>query len=178
MSNNEHAKLATAYLEELCDQLDRTKRLARPRQQWWKLPALLPATVGLVVGVSACGSTVDDDRKDKTEVCDNGIDDDGNGDIDCADEACWGDYGCGGGMMYAGPADEICDNGIDDNYNNAIDCADEACWDFPGCSGEEYAAPVEICDNQIDDDGDEKVDCDDEDCVDFPGCDNSLYAAP
>lgn len=56
-----------------------------------------------------CGS---DDEKTKTEICDNGLDDDNNGFTDCEDIEC---------------VCEICDNGIDDDNDGFIDSEDADC---------------------------------------------------
>ena len=63
------------------------------------------------------------------EICDNGIDDDGDGDIDCADSDCTSDAACDTG----GPTAEICDNGIDDDGDGDIDCADSDCSSDAAC---------------------------------------------
>ena len=82
----------------------------------------------------------------RSEDCDNGADDDGDGDVDCEDSDC--------------PAcPEICDNGIDDDRDGKADCRDLDC---PACP--------EICDNGIDDDRDREIDCDDEDCSGVEPC--------
>jgi hypothetical protein len=97
----------------------------------------------------------------RQEICTNGIDDNCNGLIDCADPECFGDIAC------AKPGHEICNNGIDDNDNGLIDCAD------PECFGNIVCRPVmgqEICDNGIDDNGDGLVDCADPQCKTFPAC--------
>jgi len=94
---------------------------------------------------------------DGGEICDNDIDDDGDGFIDCDDFDC---PPCEGG--------EICDNEIDDDGDGFIDCDD---FDCPPCDG------GEICDNDIDDDGDGFIDCDDFDCPPCDGgeiCDNDI----
>lgn len=88
------------------------------------------------------------------EICDNGIDDDGDGQIDGADIECFG--------QACDPED--CTNGVDDTGNGLVDCSDPDCLDFPGCGN------VEICDNGIDDDGDGDIDCADSDCDDFEAC--------
>ena len=50
----------------------------------------------------------------RSEDCDNGADDDGDGDVDCEDSDC--------------PAcPEICDNGIDDDRDGKADCRDLDC---------------------------------------------------
>jgi parallel beta-helix repeat protein len=65
------------------------------------------------------------------EICDDGIDNDGDGDIDCADNDCTNDPACGGGCV---PVPEICDDGIDNDCDGKADCADKKdCKNFPGC---------------------------------------------
>jgi hypothetical protein len=51
------------------------------------------------------------------EICDNGIDDDGDKLVDCADPYCVGNTAC----------PEICDNGVDDDGDKLVDCADPSC---------------------------------------------------
>ncbi|MFK8101081.1 MAG: M43 family zinc metalloprotease [Saprospiraceae bacterium] len=58
------------------------------------------------------------------EICDNGIDDDGNGLTDCEDDAC--------------PCAEICDNGIDDDGDGLIDCFDSDCCGALSCENNYY----------------------------------------
>ena len=54
------------------------------------------------------------------ELCDNEIDDDGDGAIDCDDSDC--------------PAcPEICDDGIDNDGDGVADCDDDDCSDDAGC---------------------------------------------
>lgn len=112
------------------------------------------------------------------EVCDNGIDDNGDGLIDCGDPSCAAFSGCTTEPDPGTDPDakqEICDNEIDDDGDGLIDCDDPDCADFAGCTSEpdpgtDPDAKQEICDNEIDDDGDGLVDCDDPDCADFAGC--------
>jgi len=131
------------------------------------------------------------------EICNNGIDDNGNGLIDCADPYCatsfycvvgpeicndgidndknglidCADPACFGNAYCASLPKEICDNGIDDNGNGLIDCADPECRDFPAC----IDVPKEICDNGIDDNGNGLIDCADPECRDFPACVLSMF---
>lgn len=88
------------------------------------------------------------------EICDNSVDDDGDGQTDGEDIECFG--------LACDPED--CTNGTDDTGNGLIDCDDPDCIDFAGCGN------VEICDNGIDDDGDSDVDCADSDCDAFEAC--------
>ncbi|MBU1220764.1 trypsin-like serine protease [Myxococcota bacterium] len=96
------------------------------------------------------------------ESCNNGIDDDKDGDTDCDDSDCENTAGCMGGDF------EDCSNRFDDDSDGAIDCQDADCFFSPECTSR-----VEICDNYIDDDGDMKADCDDADCFNTALC-NSL----
>jgi len=61
------------------------------------------------------------------EICDNGIDDDGDTLVDCADPYCAGDPAC------LTPGAEICDNGIDDDGDTLVDCADPDCTGDSAC---------------------------------------------
>jgi hypothetical protein len=54
------------------------------------------------------------------EVCNNGSDDDGDGQVDCADANCTGDPACWGAI-------EVCGNNKDDDGDGAADCADTDC---------------------------------------------------
>jgi len=76
-----------------------------------------PTTDGLGCPTTSagCGST--------PEICDNGIDDDGDSLVDCQDPDC------------AGPlCVEICDNGVDDDFDFDIDCDDSDCTSAPNCA--------------------------------------------
>jgi Zn-dependent metalloprotease len=61
------------------------------------------------------------------EVCNNGVDDDGDGAIDCADADCAADPAC-----TSTPAED-CSNGVDDDGDGAVDCADPDCAGDPAC---------------------------------------------
>ncbi len=86
------------------------------------------------------------------EFCGDGVDNSGDGLIDCADVQCAESSDCIG--------HEICDNVIDDNGNGKADCDDVECLTF--C----YPAP-ELCDDGIDNDGDGNIDCGDGECFYF-----------
>jgi len=94
----------------------------------------------------------------ESEICYDGVDNDGDGKIDCDDSDCFGDPACP-------VAAEICDDGIDNDGDGDIDCYDS------DCSGDS-ACPVadEICDDGIDNDWDYDIDCDDSDCTGDPAC--------
>jgi len=91
-------------------------------------------TFGLIFTLALSVAACDDDNSsnnannvnntNNVEVCDNGLDDDGDGNIDCADTDCAASLHC---WL------EVCDNGIDDNEDGAIDCDDPGCADNPFC---------------------------------------------
>ncbi|HOA75978.1 MAG TPA: hypothetical protein PKL76_21260 [Phycisphaerae bacterium] len=90
------------------------------------------------------------------EVCDNGTDDNSDGQADCADSECDTHPYC----------QENCADGIDNDGNGLIDCDDPDCWnrpDFPAC-GET------LCEDGLDNDGDGATDCSDSNCFGLPGC--------
>jgi len=89
------------------------------------------------------------------ELCGNGVDDDGDGDVDCDDADCVGVPEC----IF-----EVCDNGVDDDGDGDVDCDDADCAFQPPC------LPPEICANGVDDDGDGKVDCADVECSGTASC--------
>jgi len=93
------------------------------------------------------------------EQCGNGVDDDCDGKVDCADPNCVASPLC----QMCDPED--CDNGIDDSCDGKIDCADPACVFAPNC-----VPKPELCGNGLDDDFDGLIDCDDPDCVSAPAC--------
>jgi hypothetical protein len=76
------------------------------------------------------------------EICDNGVDDNMNGAVDCADVLCDGaacdDSGrsCQGGVCTCpgGMTETMCGNGMDDDCDGAIDCADSDCSAVPACT--------------------------------------------
>ena len=61
------------------------------------------------------------------EICDDGIDNDGDTYIDCNDFDCSGDPAC---------PEEICDDGIDNDGEAYIDCDDDRKREEPACDGE------------------------------------------
>ena len=88
-----------------------------------------------------------------TEICDDGVDNDGDGYIDCEDTDCVDHTACV-------KIETICNNGLDDDGDGYTDCDDPDCVAAANC----VAVNPEICDNGSDDDGDGLVDCDDPDC--------------
>jgi len=100
------------------------------------------------------------------EICDNNKDDDGDGNIDCADSDCSVHPSCN---IISPPVPENCSNGIDDDGDGKIDCTDGDCSTDPSCVTP--PSPIsENCSNKIDDDNDGLIDCQDGDCSGFSGC--------
>ena len=79
--------------------------------------------------------------------CGDGIDQDGDGLIDCEDPDCYNSNQC---------LVEICDNGIDDDLDGWIDCSDTECFALNIC--------LEVCDNGVDDNGNGLIDDADPQC--------------
>ncbi len=63
------------------------------------------------------------------EVCDDGADNDGDGDIDCADSDCAADPVC----APPPPDPEVCDDGADNDGDGDIDCDDSDCTGDAAC---------------------------------------------
>ena len=92
------------------------------------------------------------------EVCDDGVDNDGDGDTDCADARCLGYAVC----------PELCDDGVDYDGNGDTDCLHSVCQGEP-------AGPAEgarNCHDGQDNDLDGDIDCADADCEGDPSCDD------
>ncbi len=100
----------------------------------------------------SCGEDGDDGTT-PTEICNNGIDDDADGAIDCDDSDCDASASC----------QEDCTNGTDDDGDGDIDCDDGDCATNAACIESN-------CANGTDDDGDGLTDCDDPDCATATGC--------
>ncbi|MBN2722569.1 MAG: lamin tail domain-containing protein [Deltaproteobacteria bacterium] len=105
---------------------------------------------------------------DSTESdCADGIDNDANGYIDCADGACNGVGSCG-----TENTDAFCGDSIDNDGDGDIDCEDDECYGHGVCGDENTTA---FCSDGIDNDNDGDIDCVDTDCYGVTGaCDTEL----
>lgn len=94
-------------------------------------------------------------------LCFDGLDDDGDGLVDCADPDC------------AVRCDESqnCADGIDNDGNGDIDCLDTACATSAACDESQN------CGDGIDNDLDTLTDCDDPDCLNIGFCNEALNCA-
>lgn len=88
-----------------------------------KMRLFLPALCWMWV---ACGDTA--------EVCDNGVDDDGNGLADCDDAACFDSCTTTQGDV------EVCDDGLDNDRDWLIDCDDRDCASSCDADGDGFVA--------------------------------------
>ena len=83
---------------------------------------------GVRIGLSPA-TIADPSLAAPAEICVGGVDEDGDGRIDCDDPYCWDDRNCGG----AGHSED-CNDGLDNtNANGLIDCDDGACRDNLAC---------------------------------------------
>jgi hypothetical protein len=92
-------------------------------------------------------------------ICNDSIDQDEDGLVDCEDPDCRLESHCNL------PSGERCGNGTDDDGDGLIDCEDPQCAESAGCQ-----PTLEECSNGRDDDGDGRADCLDPDCDGSPDC--------
>ena len=101
------------------------------------------------------------------ERCFDGVDNNCNGAVDCADSSCAGIPECS--TCVPGP-ERDCFNGVDDDCNGQLDCDDRACARNPRCGGVCLPGPELDCFNGIDDDCNGAFDCGDPACAGNPEC--------
>ena len=95
------------------------------------------------------------------EICTDGLDNDLDGKIDCADSDCAGSTAC------PIPLPEICTDGRDNDNDGMIDCADSDCLGISSCGPE---GKLKTCSDGIDNDGDGFIDCADSGCAKNASC--------
>ena len=121
--------------------------------------------VGSFVGKVIAKSPIDSFDPDAVEkLCDDKIDNDGDGDTDCNDSDCSLDSACAS-------SPEICDDGTDNDGDGYTDCDDTDCINDPICDLDgPNEGDSEICDDSIDNDLDGYTDCDDPLCYSSSLC--------
>jgi len=101
-----------------------------------------------------------------TEICDNRLDDDGDGRADCADTDCAMFPACR--CMPTGPETSVvaCRDGRDNDCNGLTDCADPSCRNTAACCvpNAQREFGVAACTDGLDNDCDGVADCADSDC--------------
>ncbi len=107
------------------------------------------------------------------EICDNGVDDDGNGRVDSADEVCTPPV-CGDGKISG---DETCDGDLMPTNSNECKAYDtkyvRGTYSCKNCHvdlSECVLKKPEDCSNGFDDDGNNLIDCDDPACTKVLQC--------
>jgi hypothetical protein len=132
--------------------------------------------------------------------CYNGVDDDGDGDVDCLDSDCAARAKCGAEDTQERCFDEFdndgdgdsdcndsdcaliegcndvafeseCEDGEDNDLDGFADCADLDCDGYSNEGGQECEAYEEVsCTDTFDNDGDSFADCEDMGCSAAPAC--------
>jgi hypothetical protein len=96
----------------------------------------------------------------RESFCADGLDDDGDGLIDCADPQCASFNNC---------VETACADNMDNNDNGLADCAD------PNCAATDACAE-RTCDDEMDNDSDGFTDCADPNCAGAQACEEVLCA--
>ncbi|EKD33341.1 MAG: hypothetical protein ACD_76C00044G0008 [uncultured bacterium] len=91
--------------------------------------------------------------------CGDGLDNDGDTDIDCKDDDCSNSVSCTSSVSPQPEFEVNCTDRIDDDADGATDCADDDCGSQ--CTSSEFEVN---CTDGIDDDSDGATDCADDDC--------------
>jgi hypothetical protein len=100
--------------------------------------AVVAATAALLLAAVA-GCDAADIRETSARACANGLDDDGNGQVDCADPACAGSGACEA-------TEESCHDGVDNDGNQAADCQEAGCRAAGFCNT--FAADCQVAPQQ------------------------------
>ncbi|MGB5659001.1 MAG: hypothetical protein WBO54_05910, partial [Thermoanaerobaculia bacterium] len=87
-----------------------------------------------------CGGECVPDEPGTELTCNDGLDNDCDGDFDCADADCALDDAC-----ICVPQPEVCDNGMDDDCDELVDCDDPDCDLDPACQ----VAANDLCEDAI-----------------------------
>ena len=93
------------------------------------LLALLPITLLTLVSLAGPGPKPGDSPTN-IEFCGNGVDDNGDGLVDCQDPACQANFLCSVETENVG---YTCYDGLDNDRDGLIDCEEESCRRFISC---------------------------------------------
>ncbi|MBN2194752.1 MAG: hypothetical protein JW751_18195 [Polyangiaceae bacterium] len=109
----------------------------------WREFRLAPLAATAILA-AACGGTESGSAQhgegacagdDCAAECQDLVDNDADGFIDCDDEACAETDVCSGGVLYGIPQELDCDDGWDDDGDGRVDCADPDCACETGGTG-------------------------------------------
>ena len=115
------------------------------------------------------------------EICDNQIDDNRNGQMDCQDpecandDACLPEPECGNSVVEKGESCDgtvfaedkaLCKDWMPVFKSGSVTCNADCTINYDQC----MTSVPEVCDNEKDDNGDGKIDCEDADCAGFEAC--------
>jgi hypothetical protein len=103
----------------------------------------------------ACGGGAENTIR----LCTDGVDNDSDGLVDCADPECQSF------MICAEDNSQNCNDGIDNDGDGLIDCEDDECLEFLFCDED-----GKLCNDGIDNDQDGLIDCADDNCKDEIYC--------
>ena len=127
---------------------------------------LIGVLAGLSLLGSGCGGSSYDPGETTAEACQDGSDNDGDGQADCEDSDC-------AGFLFCAPVREntaaACQDGSDNDGDGDVDCDDSECADLISCAPPTEQTVVD-CQDGSDNDGDSQVDCADDDCGGFVFC--------
>ena len=104
------------------------------------------------------------------ERCQDGIDNDGNGHVDCKDEGCKAFAFCQEAEEGKENTLVACQDGIDNDGDGLVDCDDTDCQAFTICQKKKAENTEDLCKDGIDNDGNGLVDCKDDGCKSFAFC--------
>lgn len=111
-------------------------------------------------------SIIDSPQKSEASLarCNDGLDNDQDGQVDCADAGCRiSKPGGGTACLAKETTEETCHDGADNDGNGLVDCKDLGCEDLTTCH-------EQSCTDGVDDDQDGLTDCNDEDCTNLQAC--------
>jgi len=120
--------------------------------------------LGLVaVGLFTYAACSDGSSTKKETNCTDGVDNDGDGRMDCADSDCASNAAC------QHQTETNCTDGVDNDSDGSTDCADADCAADAACSSNKETN----CADGIDNDSDGSTDCADADCAADTACSNN-----
>jgi hypothetical protein len=168
-------------LRRLCEDLDAGRPIQRVTIKSLVLPIAVPAAMGLAaLTLGGCPDMTPlyggpwDSGVSSEDNCADGLDNDGDDDIDCNDMDCEDDIACM--PLYGVATEDDCNDEVDNDGDSTVDCCDTDCAEdenclFPMCPA--YGGPYEEencsdCRDDMDCDG--LIDCDDPDCAGDPAC--------